>query len=142
MKELRILIVDDQKNIRDENGRVLRDMGYMYLEYAADGAEAYAKIQQKCEMRVPYQLILADCNMPKTSGLELLQMIRNFRANPEQNTAFQSMHNIPFIMVTTESDNDTVVSAIQSGADNYILKPFTKEIVEDRITFLEKKKRI
>lgn len=115
----RILVVDDMLTIRKIAKKILNELHFKHIFEAADGNEAWQIINQEKNL----DLIISDWNMPKMSGLELLYKIR---AKPEY-------ADIPFIMLTAESDMIQVKQAIQSGVDDYVLKPFTSETLKARL---------
>ena len=96
--------------------KILREVGYEVRE-AANGREALEAIEgEKSAMR----LVLADWNMPEVNGLDLLKRLR-------QDPALASL---VVIMVTTETELDHMALALEAGANEYIMKPFDKDIVE------------
>jgi two-component system chemotaxis response regulator CheY len=88
------------------------------VEEAEDGRQALLKLQQDT-----FSFVIADWNMPNMSGLELLKAIRQDPA----------LKDLPILMVTAEAKKENVVKAIQSGANNYIVKPFTAETLNEKI---------
>ncbi len=114
----RALVVDDSRAIRMIVCRTLRELGYETGE-AGDGREALNVLERSG----PVDLVLADWNMPEMDGLQLLQAIRRHPAYKE----------IPVIMVTTEAELEQMAAALESGASEYIMKPFTKEILLDKL---------
>src|ERR1700743_550354 len=113
------LIVDDSKTIRMILSRIMREFGYEICE-AANGKDGL-KVMESEEATV--DLALADWNMPEMNGLE---MVKQLRHNPE----FAS---VKVIMVTTETEVDHVVSALDAGANEYVMKPFTKDILREKL---------
>ncbi len=113
-----ILIVDDMDSMRGFLKAILRDCGYKYIYEASDGLEALNLVQSRY-----VDLIISDWNMPKMDGLEFLQTIRS--DNKQKDTLF--------LMVTSESEKENVVKAIQSRVDGYVIKPFTPQIVEKQV---------
>jgi two-component system, chemotaxis family, chemotaxis protein CheY len=113
------LIVDDSKAIRMILGRILRELGYEVCE-AADGKDALKVIESE---KAAVQLVLADWNMPEMNGLDL---IKHLRHNPE-------LASLKVIMVTTETEVDHIVSALEAGANEYVMKPFTKDIIRGKL---------
>lgn len=89
--------------------QILEPSGQWEFAEAGDGVEGIAKISA-----TSFDLVLTDWNMPNMNGLAFVQQLR---ANP----AFKKL---PIIMVTTESEKTSVVAALQSGVNNYIIKPF------------------
>jgi two-component system, chemotaxis family, chemotaxis protein CheY len=113
------LIVDDSKAIRMILGRILRELGYEVCE-AVDGKDALKVIESE---KAAVQLVLADWNMPEMNGLDL---IKHLRQNPE-------LTSLKVIMVTTETEVDHIVSALEAGANEYVMKPFTKDIIRGKL---------
>ena len=71
----------------------------------------------------PVELVISDWNMPKLTGLELLKQVR----------ASKHMVNLPFILLTSESERDQVTEAILSGVSQYVVKPFTAKMIEEKM---------
>jgi two-component system, chemotaxis family, chemotaxis protein CheY len=113
------LIVDDSKAIRMILGRILRELGYETCE-AVNGKDALEVIESE---KATVDLVLADWNMPEMNGLDLVKQLR-------QNPDFTSLK---VIMVTTETEVDHIVSALEAGANEYVMKPFTKDILRGKL---------
>jgi two-component system, chemotaxis family, chemotaxis protein CheY len=113
------LIVDDSKAIRMILGRILRELGYETCE-AVNGKDALEVIESE---KATVDLVLADWNMPEMNGLDLVKQLR-------QNPDFASLK---VIMVTTETEVDHIVSALDAGANEYVMKPFTKDILRGKL---------
>jgi two-component system, chemotaxis family, chemotaxis protein CheY len=113
------LVVDDSKTIRIILGRTLRELGYEVCE-ASNGKEALKVMEAE---KATVNLVLADWNMPEMNGLELL---RELRQDPE-------LASLKVIMVTTETELDHMVSALEAGANEYVMKPFTKDILREKL---------
>jgi two-component system chemotaxis response regulator CheY len=116
---VKALIVDDSRAVRMILSRTLREIGYETRE-AGNGREALEVLAT--EMNT-ISLILADWNMPEMNGLELLKTVR---ANPQ-------LSSIPVVMVTTETELDQMNAALDAGANEYVMKPFTKEILVEKL---------
>ena len=112
------IVVDDSRAIRMILSRNLRELGFEVSE-AGNGSEALDMLSSG----PPADLVMADWNMPVMDGLELLQKIR---ASP-------AFGKVPVVMVTTEAEADQMIAALQAGATEYIMKPFTKEILADKL---------
>ena len=115
---MRILIVDDSPAMRQVERNMLGDLGYSDVTEAADGSQAL-----KLVASAKFDLILLDWKMPVLSGLETLKQLK---ANPD----FKS---IPVVMVTSESVKTKILEAIQSGAANYIIKPFSDDVLKEKL---------
>lgn len=114
---LNALVVDDSRAIRMILGRTLRSLGFEVRE-AGNGVEALDALKA-----CPADLVMADWNMPVMDGLELL---RNIRAN-------EVFGRVPVVMVTTEAEVDQMTAALAAGATEYIMKPFTPDILHDKL---------
>ena len=117
------LVVDDSKATRMILSRTLKEFGYSVTE-AADGREALTELAQL--EQVP-ELILTDWNMPVMNGLEFLREVRK-----EERFASSAV-----VMVTTRTEVDQIVEALEAGANEYVMKPFTKEILGDKLRLLK-----
>lgn len=113
---MKFLIVDDSATVRKIIARLLTDAGYSEFSEAADGVEALARLDEG-----PVDVLLTDWNMPNMDGLSLLKEVR--KTNKE----------IKIIMITTEADKERVVAALQAGANSYVIKPFTGEVLLQRM---------
>ena len=113
------LVVDDSKTIRIILGRILKELGYEVCE-AGNGKEALKVMESQ---KAAVNLVLADWNMPEMNGLELLKQLRQ---DPD-------LASLKVIMVTTETELDHVVSALEAGANEYVMKPFTRDILREKL---------
>jgi len=120
-RAVRALIVDDSKTMRVILGRILRELEFEVQE-ASDGREALALLATKSQPDVA----LVDWNMPEMNGFELVQAVRANRA----------FDNIRLMMVTTETERAHVAKALEAGADEYVMKPFTKDAIRDKLALL------
>jgi len=109
---MKILSADDSSIIRKMIRGGVKEMGYEFLE-AENGMEVLELLEKHDDIA----LILLDWNMPVMDGFNALKKIK-------ENPKYQD---IPVMMVTTESERDNIVKAIQAGAKNYVTKPFKKE---------------
>jgi len=117
-KDSKILIVDDFATMRKVIRNLLKQIGYENIVEAEDGVMALAELRnQKIEF------VISDWNMPNMTGIELLREVR----------ADESLSKTPFLMVTAESLKENVVEAVKAGVDNYIVKPFTAEVLNEKI---------
>jgi two-component system chemotaxis response regulator CheY len=114
------MVVDDSSTMRRIIKNTLNRLGYKDLLEAADGAEAWELMQQhKDEVGV----LITDWNMPNMNGLELVKKVRS---QPE-------FEDIPIIMVTTEGGKAEVITALKAGVNNYIVKPFTPQVLKEKL---------
>ena len=120
------LIVDDSRAVRLMLRRMLTDAGFDECTEAGHGLDALARLD---EMPVPPDVVLVDWNMPEMNGLELIRAMRNDPAHDER-------RHIPIVMVTTESESGQMVKALAAGASEYVMKPFTREVILDKLDLL------
>ena len=120
---LRILIIDDFQLVRVMLRYALGDLGYQNVEEAEDGRVAIVKLRAAHADRKPYQLVFCDLNMPEVTGLEVLQTCR----------ADEAFENLPFLMVTAESEQESVYNALRAGATDYIVKPISADMLKEKI---------
>jgi two-component system chemotaxis response regulator CheY len=111
---MRALVVDDSRTVRIIVGNILRELGMQVLE-ARNGLEALTLLKRDPD----FDLILLDWNMPEMNGYDFLRAVR---AEPE----FNRVH---ILMVTSESQSEQVVKALGAGANEYLMKPFSKEVL-------------
>lgn len=119
---MRVLIVDDSGSIRKVMARMLEQMGHETVE-AAHGKEALSQLEAHPDIG----LLMLDWNMPEMNGIELLEALK-LRKGPVPKPTI--------VMVTTENQMDKIVKAMVKGANEYIMKPFTKEILEEKLAIL------
>lgn len=118
---MRALIVDDSRAMRTMLGRMMAEFGFEILQ-AAHGKEALAVLEAQGRPEV----MLLDWNMPEMNGFELLVAVR---ADPRWN-------DLPIIMVTTETEMAQVAKAIEHGVNEYVMKPFTKDVLLSKLELL------
>lgn len=117
----RALVVDDSGAIRKVERKYLEEMGFEVLE-AENGEEALKVVEENPDL----DIILLDWHMPVMNGYEFLVKLRS---NPKWS-------NIKVMMVTTENQQKSVIDAIMAGANEYLMKPFDKEMLETKIRYL------
>jgi len=118
---VRALIVDDSRAMRSILRRILNELGFEAIE-ASDGEEGL-----KCLARLgKADLALVDWNMPRMNGYEFVRAVR----------AVPAYDGMPLMMVTTESEIGKVSQALAAGANEYVMKPFTKEMVVEKLAML------
>ncbi|HAK87949.1 MAG TPA: response regulator [Nitrospiraceae bacterium] len=123
---LKVLVVDDFPTMRRIVKNLLKQIGFENIDEAEDGVQALNKLKSG-----NYGLIVSDWNMPNMEGIDLLRNIRQ-EAEP--------LKNIPFLMVTAEAEKEKVIEAIKAGVDNYIVKPFTAEVLKEKLEKIADKK--
>ncbi|OFY99065.1 MAG: hypothetical protein A2070_12235 [Bdellovibrionales bacterium GWC1_52_8] len=124
--DIRILVADDSRLVRKGVVRFLNGLGLTNIIEAVNGEDAWKGIQGALAMNKPFDLVLADWNMPVQTGIELL---KNVRAN-EKTKALR------FIIFTGEQDVDHVRAAVQAGVSGYIVKPVVQEVLGKKIEAL------
>lgn len=116
--KMHILVVDDFSTMRRIVKNILRQLGYLNITEADDGTTALEVLRKE-----KINFIISDWNMPQMSGLELLKAVRSHEEWKE----------IPFLMVTAEGQKDYVIEAVKYRVNNYIVKPFTPEVLSEKI---------
>jgi two-component system chemotaxis response regulator CheY len=116
------LVVDDSRAVRMILSRTLKEIGYEVFE-AANGREALEVIETE---KAGLKLVLTDWNMPEVNGLDLLKQVRQ---NPQ-------LSSVVMVMVTTETELDQISTALEAGASEYVMKPFTKDILVEKLQSL------
>jgi two-component system chemotaxis response regulator CheY len=119
---MRALVIDDSRTVRVIIGNILREAGIEVVE-AGNGREALAQL----EHGPPVDMMLVDWNMPEMNGLDF---IREVRARPTHRAT-------PVLMVTSESQNEQVIKALNAGANEYLMKPFKKEVLLAKLSLLD-----
>ncbi|MGZ5278891.1 MAG: response regulator [Pseudobdellovibrionaceae bacterium] len=121
--DTRILVADDMPTIRDLVKGQLKNMGFKTILEAADGEQAMQVLINNTQAGTPIQLVISDWNMPKMTGLEFLKQVR----------ASSEWANLPFVLLTSESERDEVTEAILAGVSQYVVKPFAAKIFEEKL---------
>lgn len=113
---MKVMLIDDSRTMRNIQKSVLTQLGYTDIEEACDGQDALSKVGA-------YQpdVILVDWNMPNIDGLTFVKTYR------------QKNKSTPIIMVTTETEKNRVIDAIKAGVNNYVVKPFTPDLLAQRL---------
>lgn len=114
----RFLIVDDFSTMRRIVRNLLKEIGFGNAEEAEDGVAALSMLRNG-----KFDFIVSDINMPNMDGFALLKTVR----------ADEHLKGIPFLMVTAEAKKEDIVNAAQNGANGYIVKPFTKATLEEKV---------
>jgi two-component system chemotaxis response regulator CheY len=115
---MKILIVDDFSTMRRIVRNLLKEIGYNNADEAEDGQVALTKLKAE-----PFDFVVSDLNMPNMNGFELLHAIR---ADP-------ALKSLPVLLVTAEAKKEDIITAAQAGASGYIVKPFTKATLEEKL---------
>ena len=117
-KNIKFLVVDDFSTMRRIVRSLLKELGYVNVDEAEDGAIALQKLRNES-----FNFVISDWNMPNMDGLTLLQSIR----------ADEALKHIPVLMVTAEAKKENIIAAAQSGASGYVVKPFTAAVLEEKL---------
>jgi two-component system, chemotaxis family, chemotaxis protein CheY len=116
--DMKFLIVDDFSTMRRIVRGLLKEMGCNNADEAEDGAVALGMLKAS-----KYDFVVSDINMPNMNGFDLLKAVK----------ADDSLKHLPVLMVTAEARKEDIVLAAQSGAAGYIVKPFTKATLEEKV---------
>jgi two-component system chemotaxis response regulator CheY len=119
---MKVLVVDDSRAMRMILKQILREIGFEDVSEAGHGRDALAHLDRHPDTA----LALIDWNMPEMNGLELLTAL-------QADSRFASMRRM---MVTTESEMPQIVKAIEAGASEYVMKPFTREAIKEKLRMI------
>lgn len=118
---MRALVIDDSRAIRLILGKMLKELGFEVFD-AGDGRQALERLEEVGKV----DLALVDWNMPVMNGLEFVCAVR----------AQSELDDMRLMMVTTETEINQVVKALEAGANEYVMKPFTKEIILEKLSLM------
>ena len=118
----RALVVDDSRAMRMILSKTLAESGFEVMQ-AANGREALEIMDREGP---EIGLVLLDWNMPEVTGIEVVEKLRS------QGT----FNTVRLVMVTTETEIEQMARALEAGADEYVMKPFTREAVEDKLRLI------
>ncbi len=121
MEKKKILFVEDSPTMRRIIFNSLKKLGIENITEAENGVDALEKLQKQ-----DYDMILTDWNMPEMNGQELVEHIRKM----------DKYKSVPILMITTRGMEEDVVTAIKSGVNGYIVKPFTPEVLKKKMVEL------
>jgi two-component system chemotaxis response regulator CheY len=116
--DMKFLIVDDFSTMRRIVRGLLKEIGYNNAEEAEDGAVALTMLKNG-----KFEFVVSDINMPNMTGFDLLSAIKKD----------DTLKHLPVLMVTAEARKEDIVRAAQDGAAGYIVKPFTKATLEEKV---------
>jgi len=116
---LKLLVVDDSSTMRRIIKNTLARLGYKDILEGADGVEGWSQIDSNPDV----DMLITDWNMPEMNGLELVKKVR----------ADARFADLPIIMVTTEGGKTEVITALKAGVNNYIVKPFTPQVLKEKL---------
>src|SRR5210317_1358393 len=117
-KNMKILIVDDFSTMRRIIRNILKQLEFVNVEEAEDGSAAFEKLKE-----ADFDFVITDWNMPNMTGLDLLKEIR----------ANERLKDLKILLVTAEAEKENIIQAAQAGANDYIVKPFTADVLEQKI---------
>ncbi len=115
---MKILIVDDFSTMRRIVRNLLKQLSFNNVDEAEDGDVALAKLKEGS-----YDFVITDWNMPNMTGLELLKAIRSD----------DNLKALPVLLITAEAEKENVVLAAEAGVNDYIVKPFTGDVLQQKI---------
>jgi len=116
--QLKFLVVDDFSTMRRIVRGLLKELGCHHVAEAEDGAVAIGMLRAQ-----HFDFVISDINMPNMDGFQLLEVVK----------AEESLRHLPVLMVTAEARKEDIVRAARSGAAGYIVKPFSKATLEDKV---------
>ncbi len=119
---MRALLVDDSRAVRVIIRNILLEMGMEVVE-AGNGREALAQLRDNPDV----ELVLVDWNMPEMNGLDFIRTVRSEH----------SYDGVRIVMVTTETESEQVCRALNAGANEYVMKPFSKEVLVAKLNMLD-----
>jgi two-component system chemotaxis response regulator CheY len=115
---MRVLVVDDFSTMRRIIKNILRQIGFTNVVEADDGTTAWEVLNKD-----KIEFIISDWNMPQMTGIDLLRKVRGS----------EEFADLPFLMVTAEAQQENIIEAVQAKVSNYIVKPFTAEVMKQKI---------
>ena len=119
VEDMKFLVVDDFATMRRIVKNLLKEIGIQHMDEAEDGQMALRMLKG-----AKYDFVVSDINMPNMNGFELLRQIR----------ADADLKSLPVLMVTAEAKKEDIITAAQAGASGYVVKPFTKATLEEKVT--------
>ncbi len=116
---MKLLVVDDSSTMRRIIKNTLARLGHKDVLEGADGVEGWSQMNNNPDI----DMLITDWNMPEMNGLELVKKVR----------ADERFKDLPIIMVTTEGGKAEVITALKAGVNNYIVKPFTPQVLKEKL---------
>ncbi len=117
-KNMKILIVDDFSTMRRIIRNILKQLEFINVEEAENGSAAFEKLKD-----ADYDLLITDWNMPNMTGLDLLKEVR----------ANEKLKDLKVLLVTAVAEKENIIQAAQAGANEYVVKPFTADVLGQKI---------
>ena len=115
---MKALVIDDSRAMRTIIGQILRSIGYEVAD-ASNGREGLQRVSEVG----PLNLILVDWNMPEMNGIDFVRALRSDRKNDD----------VQVMMVTTETEMKRMAEALEQGANEYVMKPFTRDVILQKL---------
>jgi len=125
-EDFSFLVVDDFSTMRRIISGLLRELGFRKILEAEDGKAALRTLELAMESGDPVHFVLSDINMPVMNGFQLLEVLR---AKPETDP----LRTVPVLLVTAEGRKEDIIRAAQLGASGYVVKPFNKDTIGEKI---------
>ena len=119
----RFIVVDDFATMRKIIKKVLNELGYTNVEEADDGTKALPMLKDSASGSNPFQFVISDWNMPGMQGIDLLKACK---ADPH-------LKNLPFMLVTAESEQKNIIEAAKYGVSDYVVKPFNAATLKTKL---------
>lgn len=116
---MKILVVDDSSTMRRIIKNTLQRLGYNDILEGENGVQGWQALEANTDVKI----LITDWNMPEMNGLELVKKVR----------AEAKYADMPIIMVTTEGGKGEVITALKAGVNNYIVKPFTPDVLKTKL---------
>lgn len=116
---MKLLVVDDSSTMRRIIKNTLARLGHKDVLEGEDGVQGWSVLDENPDMG----MLITDWNMPEMNGLELVKKVR----------ADERFTDLPIIMVTTEGGKAEVITALKAGVNNYIVKPFTPQVLKEKL---------
>ncbi len=116
---MKLLVVDDSSTMRRIIKNTLSRLGYDNVLEGEDGLQGWNALNENTDVG----MLITDWNMPEMNGLELVKKVR----------ADARFSDLPIIMVTTEGGKAEVITALKAGVNNYIVKPFTPQVLKEKL---------
>lgn len=122
-KSIKVLVIDDMATMRKILKNMLKKIGFTQIDEAGNGTSAWTMIEEAQREKVPYEFIISDWNMPHMNGLELLKKMKDV----------DELKETPFLMITAEAEQGNVLVAVKEGVSNFIVKPFSTQLLKEKI---------
>ncbi len=116
---MKVLVVDDSSTMRKIVSKTVKQAGATEIVEAEDGIDALKKMK---EHEFKFDLVMMDINMPRADGVTTLKQLKSL----------EMTKGIPVIMCTSEAEKELVLECIKAGASDYIVKPFTKDLITEK----------